>query len=180
MKKILVLLLVLSGISLAQYAPAKEDIKFPYYYTHMVNGEYLATMVYNVGAGSDASTPLYTTPYKPRIFSRDSLVNRDTVSYDFLNSYYKGYITVKNRSGVKTDTIAIDIVSDFSATTWTSAKLGSRDLLSDYIESSNALIIVPIATEKQYEINILRPSKVRVRTVNQSTRTLDVGFTGVN
>ena len=50
MKKIFILLILLSGVSLAQYTPAKKDIKFPAYYTHQVNGDSLAQMMYIINS----------------------------------------------------------------------------------------------------------------------------------
>lgn len=183
MKKILILVLVLSGISLAQYAPAKKDVKFPYYYTHMINGEYLAPMVYNVGAGSDASTPSYTVPYLAYLRSTDTWgAASDTSTYAFANAYLKAYVTVYDTSATA-DTLVFEHYS-YAKNAYTTQAIGIRDILTDYLEADNSTIIIAGATAKTFEVNMFRPGTLRIRpktiTGRTTVKTKRVVWVGVN
>ena len=67
----------------------------------------------------------------------DSLVNKDTSTYDFGGLWDKGYITIYDSSSTSADTVTIEQYSVVKGG-WTQYAIGLRDLLTDNLESNNA------------------------------------------
>lgn len=179
MKQIILLLLITSAIfAQATTTPLANKVDGKYTLYKDATGNYRSQAVHIT---NDSTVPVFmsSTSTNPRIFSKDSLVNKDTVNYNFNFGYLKAYVSLYNRSGSTADTVAFEHYSP-TKVGWINQAIGFRDVLTDYLEANNLLIIVPAATTKTFEINMYRPGNVRIRTLSTRTRTSDVGFTGIN
>jgi len=127
-----------------------------------------------------AGGSLVLTNAKKYIY-RDSLkLYRDTVQFDFGSLWDKNYFEFSNPNATA-DTV---IIQRYSTTKggWTQYEVGLRDLLTDNLESNNAMIIIPALTTKKWEANELRGAKFLIGTLTNRVRTstITIAFIGVN
>ena len=161
MKKILVLLLVLSGISLAQSTttPLANKVDGKYTLYKDATGNYRSNAVHIT---NDLTTPLYTSSGDPYERSVDTWgAASDTSTYAFANAYLKAYVTVYDTSATA-DTLVFEHYS-YAKNAYTTQAIGIRDILTDYLEADNSTVIIPAATAKTFEVNMFRPGTLRIR-----------------
>lgn len=146
------------------------------------HGDFQVNANLQVGnADVDATNPVISKPYLPYVRSVDTWgASADTSEYDFGNNYLKGYVTVYDSSATA-DTLVFEVYSH-AKSQWTTQMIGFRDVVTDYLEIDNTTVIIAGTIAKKFEINKLRPGKIRVRpkTPGAVWRTKRVVFEGVN
>lgn len=107
---------------------------------------------------------------------------KDTSTFNFNGAYLKGYITLYD-SVATADTLVFEKFS-YTKNDWTTHEIGFRDVSTDYLEADNSTVIIPASTAKTYEINLLRPTLVRIRpktlTGRTTMKTKRITFIGIN
>ncbi len=114
----------------------------------------------------------------PIISVTDSLVSQDTIEFNFAYLYANGYVSVYD-SSTSADTVSVEQYSLLSDS-WTKYGIGLKKVNTDTLEVDNDKLIIPAGNIVQWEINELRPEKVRIRTLSARSRVLFVEFKGCN
>jgi len=137
-------------------------------------------------ARADSAALLYKT-IKERLFQDsyysypDSVKGVDTCSFDFGHLYLSGQIEVYN-TGASPDTLVFERYSALKAG-WTNQAIGFYDLMTNYLEVDNTLIILAATTSKVFKINIDYPGNYRIRPKTLTARTtaklVKVEFRGI-
>lgn len=159
MKRILALILLISGLSVAQV----QTPLLP----HDMNYKTSPFMMYN-----DNGTAKYYAPS----FMHDTLYSKtlsgasDTVKFNFLRNYLYGFVTAVDSNDSNTDSLQVFYKSSLTGKL-TSQMIALRDMSSYDLVSDNTTLVPGQGIEKQYMIVRPYPGEVWITWKTKSGKT---------